>query len=140
MHGDDSEMSAGDAVPRLFEAVVEQAPDVMIYADRAGAIRIWNRAAEAMFGYAAAEVIGKNLDLIIPERLRSAHWAGFAKAVESGQARLGNQVLTTRSVHKDGSRLYLDLSFGLVKDEDGNVTGALAIGRVAKRPDSQKND
>ncbi len=130
-------MSAGDAVPGLFEAVVEQAPDVMIYADREGAIRIWNRAAQAMFGYAAAEVIGKNLDLIIPERFRSAHWAGFAKAVESGQTRLGNRVLTTRSVHKDGSRLYLDLSFGLVKDEHGNVTGALAIGRVAKRPDSQ---
>ena len=136
MHGDDSEMSAGNAVPNLFEAVIEQAADVMIYADREGAIQIWNRAAQAVFGYAPAEVIGRNLDVIIPERFRPAHWAAFTKAVESGQTRLGNRVLTTRAVHKDGSRLYLDLSFGLVKDEGGNVMGALAIGRVAKRPES----
>src|SRR5436190_3128907 len=58
-------MQAENAAPDLFQAVVEQAPDAMIYADREGAIRIWNRAAEAVFGYAAAEVVGKNLDVII---------------------------------------------------------------------------
>jgi len=122
-------MQAENAAPDLFQAVVEQAPDAMIYADREGAIRIWNRAAEAVFGYAAAEVVGKSLDVIIPERFRPAHWAGFARAVESGATRLGNRVLTTRSVHKDGRRLYVDLSFGLVKDAGGAVVGVLAIGR-----------
>jgi PAS domain-containing protein len=37
----------------LFQAIIEQAPDAMIYADRSGTIRIWNRGAEAIFGYAA---------------------------------------------------------------------------------------
>ena len=122
-------MQTENAVADLFQAVVAQAPDAMIYADRDGAIRIWNQAAEALFGYSAAQVMGGSLDVIIPERFRAAHWAGFTKAVESGQPRLGGRVLTTRSVHKDGSRLYVDLSFGLVKDAGGNVVGVLAIGR-----------
>ena len=113
----------------LYKSVVEQAPDAVIYADREGAVRIWNPAAAAIFGYAAAEVIGKSLDVIIPERFRAAHWAGFLKAVETGSTRYGDRVLTTRSMHRDGSKLYLDLSFGLIRDRDGVVAGVLAIGR-----------
>ena len=120
------------AMADLLGAVLEQAPDVLIYADREGAIRIWNRAAESVFGYAAAEVLGKSLDVIIPERFRAAHWAGFLKAVETGDTKYGNQVMTTRSAHKDGSKLYLDLSFGLVKNPAGGVMGVLAIGRLNK--------
>lgn len=120
--------SAG-MTPDLFRSLVEQAPDAVIYADRDGAIQLWNRAAETIFGYVAAEVLGKSLDVIIPERFRSAHWAGFRKAVETGQSKYGGRALTTRSVHKNGTALYVDLSFGLVKDQNGVVLGALATGR-----------
>jgi len=118
-----------DAKLNLFQAIVQQAPDAIIFADRGGAIRIWNRGAETVFGYAAAEVLGKSLEIIIPERLRDAHWEGFRQAIDTGQTKYGRRVLTTRSVHKNGSKLYVDLSFGLVKDEAGAVTGAMAIGR-----------
>lgn len=113
----------------LFQAIVEQAPDAIIFADRGGAIRVWNHRAETIFGYAATEVLGKSLDVIIPERLRPAHWEGFRRAIDTGQTKQGNPVLTTRSVHKNGSKLYVDLSFGLVRDETGTVTGAMAVGR-----------
>jgi len=113
----------------LFQAIVEQAPDAIIFADREGAIRVWNRGAEAVFGYAAAEVLGNSLDVIIPERLRRAHWEGFRRAIDTGQTKFGGRVLTTRSVHKDGSKLYVDLSFGLIRNEAGATVGALAVGR-----------
>ena len=113
----------------LFRAIVAQAPDVIIFADCQGAIRVWNHGAETVFGHSAAEALGESLDLIIPERLRTAHWNGFHKAVNSGQTRYQNQVLTTRSMHKDGSRLYVELSFGLVRDGNGAIAGSLAIGR-----------
>ena len=113
----------------LFQAIVEQAPDAIIFADRGGSIRVWNRGAERIFGYSAAEVLGKSLDVIIPERLRGAHWEGFRQAIDTGQTKYGNRVLTTRSVHKKGRKLYVDLSFGLVKDEAGVVAGAMAVGR-----------
>jgi len=54
----------------LFQAMVEQAPDAIIFAHCEGAIRVWNRGAQNVFGYAAAEVLGNSLDLIIPQRLR----------------------------------------------------------------------
>jgi PAS domain S-box-containing protein len=117
--------------PALFQAIVEQAPDAVIFADREGAIRVWNRAAETVFGYSAAEVLGGSLDLIIPERLRTAHWNGFREAIRTGRTKHAGRALTTRSMHKDGTRLYLDVSFSLVRDSAGAVVGALAIGRVA---------
>ena len=113
----------------LFQAIVEQAPDAIIVAGRDGAIKVWNRGAETIFGYAAAEVLGKSLDVIIPERLRAAHWEGFHRAIDTGRTKHGNRVLTTRSIHKNGSKLYVDLSFGLLRDEAGAVTGAMAVGR-----------
>jgi PAS domain S-box-containing protein len=113
----------------LSEAIVEQAPDALIFADREGAIRVWNRAAEALFGYSAAEALGQSLDIIIPERLRAAHWTAFDKSLATGETKYAGRVLTTRSAHKDGRRLYVELSFSLLMDSTGNVTGAIALAR-----------
>ena len=123
----------------VFAAIVEQAPDAIIFADREGAIRVWNRASERLFGYAAAEVTGRSLDVIIPERLRKAHWDGFNAALASGRTKFDGRALTTRSTHKDGTRLYVDLSFALVTDGNGGVVGALAAGRdCTARHDAQR--
>ena len=113
----------------LFRAIVEQADDAIIFADRGEVIRLWNRGAEILFGYCAAEVVGRHLDVIVPERFRHAHSEGFGKAMLSGQTKYGGRVMTTRSTHKSGSSLYVDLRFGLLKDDAGQVTGAFAIGR-----------
>lgn len=112
-----------------FEQILEQAPDAIIFADREGAIRLWNSAAARLFGHAAAEVLGENLDLIIPERFRKAHWTGFDRALQSGTTKYADRVLTTRAVHKDGRAIYLDLTFSLLKDAQGGVQGALAVAR-----------
>lgn len=117
------------AASALSRAIVDQAPDAIIFADRDGLIRIWNRGAERIFGYATAEALGASLDLIIPERFRRAHWEGFQRAIDTGRTKYADRVLTTRSAHRDGSKLYVDLSFGLVRGDQGDILGALAIGR-----------
>lgn len=128
--------------PELASALVEQSPDAMIFADREGAIRLWNRAAEALFGYSAAEVLGGSLDVIIPERLRGAHWAGYRRAIATGETKYGQRVLTTRSARKDGNKLYVELSFALIKDRSGVVVGALAVARdgTERYLESRKRD
>ena len=113
----------------LFRAIAETAPDAIIFADTTGVIRFWNDSAKAVFGYSADEAWGRSLDLIIPERLRRAHWDAFQRAIELGQTRLGRQALATRAVHKDGSQLYVELSFAVVKDTEGKVAGALGLAR-----------
>jgi len=113
----------------LLAAIAEQLPDAVVFADREGLIRHWNAGAEAVFGFAAAEVTGRSLDVIIPERLRAPHWAAYERAIESGRTRGGNAVRTTRALHKDGRRLYVDFSFGLVLDAAGSALGSVALGR-----------
>ena len=111
------------------DATAGPGPEAVIFADRAGVIRYWGSGAEAVFGHSAAEALGNSLDLIIPERFRPAHWQAYERAIESGQTKYDGRVLTTRSMRKDGSRLFVDLSFTMVKDAHEAVLGALATGR-----------
>lgn len=120
---------AGNTNLELCQAIVEQAPEAIIFADREGMIRLWNAGAETVFGHTTTEALGQSLDIIIPERLRRAHWDGFNRAVNTGQQKYVNRVLSTRSMHKNGTKLYVDLSFALVRNEAGSVVGALAVGR-----------
>lgn len=109
--------------------VIDSMTDAVIVADTQGTIRVWNRGAEAIFGFSAQEAISHPLDLIVPERFRPAHDAGFRRALASGHLRVDGKVLTTRATHKYGSRLYVDLSFGLLHDDAGAVVGVFAVGR-----------
>lgn len=117
--------------PDLAQAIVGQAPDAIVYADREGLIRAWNHGAERLFGYAAAEVLGESLDVIIPEPLRKAHWEGYDRAMATGRTRNDGRATVTRSMHRDGRRLYVDISFAVILDAAGTAVGALAIGRDA---------
>jgi PAS domain S-box-containing protein len=116
-------------IATLCRKIVESASEAIIFADRDGRIRLWNRGAELVFGYTAGEIVGESLDRIIPERLRAAHWDAFNRSVETGRTKHADRVLTTRSMHRNGNKLYVDLSFGLVKDANGFVLGAFAVGR-----------
>ena len=94
------------------------APDAIILADRAGVIRVWNQAAEALFGHRAAEAVGHTLDLIVPEPYRPAHWAGFSRAVQQGRFANDEVLLTSRALRKDGSIILVELAGA---GEGGNV-------------------
>ena len=77
----------------------------------------------ALFGYSAQETLGQNLDLIIPEHLRAAHWKGFDAAIASGIMKLQGRPTLTRALHKSGRKLYIEMTFALVKDGNGEVRG-----------------
>lgn len=112
----------------IHRAIVEQAHEGIIFIDCDNRVRLWNHGAEQLFGYCAEEVMGRSIDVIIPQRLRPGHAEGFRRAVAAGQTRLGGRVMTTRAVHKSGGKLYVDLSFGLVKQGE-TVLGAFAVAR-----------
>ena len=100
--------------------------DELIFADREGVIRRWSASAEALFGYRAEEAVGKSLDLIIPQHLRAAHWRAYRAAIAAGRTRLDGRPMRTRGTRKDGGKVYLEMSFGLVTDANGAVLGAVA--------------
>jgi PAS domain S-box-containing protein len=110
--------------------MLDQMGDAVVYADRSGLIARWNRASAALYGYSAAEALGQSLDLIIPEHLRERHWRGFDLAMTTGTLHLEGRPTLTRASHKDGRRLYVELTFALVKDDaQGTVVGAIAVAR-----------
>lgn len=115
--------------PVVSHLIVEQSPDAIIFADTDGVVRLWNGGAERIFGHASADMIGHPMDVIIPEKLLAAHNNGFHHAMTSGEMKYVNKVLTTRAVHKDGSTMYVDMSFGMVRDADDKILGAMAIAR-----------
>jgi len=70
-------MNSATQTPVDFEHFIEALGDAIVIADPSGAITVWNPAAERLFGFTQAEALGNSLDLIIPERLRERHWAGY---------------------------------------------------------------
>ena len=112
--------------------IVRAIPEALIYADLQGIIRIWNQGAETIFGFTAEEAVGQSLDLIIPERLRQAHWDGYNKAIAHGDTLSSKGSRMTKSLHKnEQQQLYVDMSFAMVKNDVGQVIGSLAIARDA---------
>ena len=111
----------------LSQQIVKENSDAIMFADHEGAIRLWNKGAEAMFGYSAAEAEGKSLDLIIPENLRGKHWEGYHKVMASGVTRYGTELLSAPGIRKDGARLSLEFSMVIVRGEDGAVVGTGAV-------------
>ncbi len=123
----------------LSDLILEQAAEAVVYANQEGVIERWNAAAVAMFGYSTAEALGQNLDLMIPERLRDAHWRGFNAAMAKGKTRLGGRPTLTRGQHKSGQKLYVEMSFALVVDGAGSPLGSVAVARdVTERVEREK--
>ncbi len=124
-------MSAPQTDSPLAERVLACMMEAVIHADRQGLIELWNPAAETMFGFSTAEAIGQSLDIIIPERLREAHWRGFHAAIASGRTRLNGRPTVTRALHKSGATLYVEMSFAMVCATSGEVIGSVAVARDA---------
>ena len=118
----------------LYRAIVEGAPEAIIAADSEGVIRLWNAGAEGIFGFRADEALGRTLDLIIPERYRERHWAGYRAVMRTGTTRYGRQLLAVPAARKDGTRISIEFHVILLRDPSGALAGVAAtIGDVTER-------
>src|SRR5262245_66634296 len=93
--------------PVDFEALLRALGDAVIVADPDGRIELWPPAAERIFGYEPAEALGRSLDLIIPERFRPRHWAGYREVMRTGVTRYGTDILRVPAVRKDGRTISI---------------------------------
>ena len=114
---------------QLQTDLLDQGPDAVIFAGTDGLVAYWNAAAERIFGHTSAAAMGQSLDIIIPEQYREAHWTAFDRALGDGDTKYRGQSLATRSVRADGEKIYVELSFGIIKDAAGASIGAIATAR-----------
>ena len=120
--------------------ILDGSPDAILICDHAGTVRYWNVAAERVFGFHVAEALGVSMNLIIPERLRARHWAGWEATMRTGVTRYGEgQLLAVPALHKDGRQVSIEFSIQLVKNANGQIEWVVAIIRdVTERYDRDK--
>ena len=126
--------------PIDYQQLVEVVGDAVVVADTSGAINLWNPAAERLFGFTQAEALGNSLDLIIPERLRERHWAGYRKTMATGETRYSHDVLRVPAVHKDGRALSIAFTVGLLYGPQHKVTGIVAVIRDETTRSAEERD
>jgi PAS domain S-box-containing protein len=130
-----SDMTSSAALrERLGDAVLGTVSDAIVYADREGVIRYWNPGAERLFGFTAAEAMGRSVDLIIPEPQRARHWAGFRKVMDTGESRYGHgDTLAVPGLRNGGARVSLEFTIVPIHAEDGRMEGMISIMRDVTR-------
>jgi PAS domain S-box-containing protein len=103
--------------------IVDSSDDAIVSKDLDGTIRSWNKGAERLFGYAAKEVIGKPITILIPPD-RHHEEATIINRVQRGQRIEHYETVRRR---KDGSSVEISLSVSPVRDAQGNIIGASKI-------------
>ncbi|MCP4995811.1 MAG: PAS domain S-box protein, partial [Gammaproteobacteria bacterium] len=105
---------------------------MIVVIDGNGDIEEWNVGAERAFGYSSAEVAGKPLTMLMPERYREAHTKGFAWAREQGGLAHSGVTHQVHGLRKDGEEFSLELTLGSWK-RDGDIFFSAIILDITKR-------
>src|SRR5512147_411950 len=103
---------------REIEALLDAAVDAVVMIDHRGTITVFNRSAERLFGYSAAEVVGSNVRVLMPDPWRAEHDSYLERY---GRTKIPHIIGVGREVEgqrKDGSRFPAFLSVGRVADSD----------------------
>ena len=103
----------------ILHGIAQSVGAALICTDARGIIAYVNPAAEKLLGYAANELIGREVDVIVPQRFVAAHRAGMARVVAQGRSKLAGKPIEVVVRHKGGHELPVDLGLSLFRDESG---------------------
>jgi len=125
---------------KTMASIIELAVDGVVIIDQNGIVQGFNRAAEKMFGLRAAEILGKNVSMLMPEPHRHLHNGYIQRYLASGIPHIvgiGRQVDALRS---DGTLFPIDLAVGEVKLASGSLfTGFVRDLSEARKIESERN-
>jgi PAS domain S-box-containing protein len=118
---------------RRFREILAMAPDAIIATDQDFGVTIYNRAAEALFGYSSEEVTGRSLDLLLPSHyvaIHQSHMAGFAEP--PGAVPRMNERIEIFGRRKNGEEFPAEAAISRLV-EDGHVTFMAVIRDISER-------
>lgn len=117
-------------------AIIAYSHDAILGKDLDGRITDWNAAAERMYGYRADEIVGRNVDLLIPPD-RKAEQREILERIMRGEA---TEQLETIRRRKDGATVEVLLTVSPIRDGSGAITGASSIAHdIGRRLQNERN-
>ena len=138
-----SDRDADALVPseRVFQSLIESAPDAILTIDRDGRIVMANERAEEMFGYARSELIHRPVELLVPESLRGAHAKRRTTYTEMPEIRPMGAGLELKALRRDGSELPVEISLSPLQiDEEFLVISVVRDISDRKRLEEAERD
>jgi two-component system, sensor histidine kinase len=120
------------APPDLARSALDAAPDAMIIIDGSGVIRFVNRQVSSLFGYAHEEIVGKPIELLMPERFHARHVGHRERYWSSVRVRPMGVGLELFGRRKDGTEFPVEISLSPIEHERGTLVAA-AIRDVTDR-------
>ena len=102
-----------------FDSVLDTAVDGIVVIDEQGRILVYNKSCERLFGYAAAEVIGRNVKMIMPPHYAEAHDGYIHHYRRPASGGSSASAARSRGMHRDGTVFPVELSVGEAVSDDG---------------------
>ncbi|MCE9616275.1 MAG: PAS domain S-box protein [Lentisphaerae bacterium] len=114
-----TEVAERQRAEERFRNVVESAPNAIVLVDSAGRISLLNRQLEALFGYRREELLGQNIDILVPERYRGQHPGHRTPFFASPQTRAMGAGRDLFGLRKDGTEVPIEIGLNPVKTAEG---------------------
>jgi two-component system, cell cycle sensor histidine kinase and response regulator CckA len=122
---DFTQRKAAEEASTRLAAIVSSASDAIVGKTIDGIVTSWNAAAERIFGYTAAEMVGQPIYRLIPEELHGEERELLARIRRGEQA----EFAITERIRKDGERIFISVTVSPIWDSTGRIIGASSIKR-----------
>ncbi|HLZ51953.1 MAG TPA: PAS domain S-box protein [Candidatus Acidoferrum sp.] len=119
-----------------FKNLLEAAPDAMVSVNQAGEIQLVNSQTEKLFGYSREEILGKPVEILVPQRFRGRHEAHRGEYSELPVRRAMGAGLELYGLRKDGTEFAVEISLSPIE----TMEGALTISAIRDISDRKKTE
>lgn len=120
-----------------FVAILESAPDAIVIVNEDGVIQLVNRQTEQMFGYSRNELMGKKVEILVPDELKHKHPAHRSAFIKNHSVRPMGTGLDLQAKRKDGSLFAVEISLSPMETYEGMLVSA-SIRDITERKSKEK--
>ena len=114
--------NSGGTIEQRLRAAVEAAPSGLLMIDGDGKIVLVNREVERLFGYTRDELLGKSIEVLVPDRFRRRHPGFRAVFADDPQTRPMGVGRDLFGLHKDGTEVPVEIALNPIETEEGPFT------------------